>query len=167
MPKIQIVDEHDNVIGAEDKKAAHAKGLAHRIVRIFLFNPAGQLYMQKRAPNLKDAPDLWDQSVGGHVDEGEDYMTAAIRETEEEIGLTGLELQPVAKFYSEYSKMGRRPRFNMVYRAVSSEEPRPNPEEASGGRWISLSELERMMRKNPEQFTAGFIKSYEVYKEQI
>ncbi len=46
MVNIIFVDENDNVIGEGTKQEAWKKGIAHRIVRIFLFNSKGELLIQ-------------------------------------------------------------------------------------------------------------------------
>ena len=51
MSKIVIVDENDEVIGSEDKEIAFQKGLIRRIVRIFVFNSKGELFLQRRSSN--------------------------------------------------------------------------------------------------------------------
>lgn len=42
---------------------------------------------QRRVPNKKVYPDMWDISCGGCVDSGETSVEGAIRETREELGL--------------------------------------------------------------------------------
>jgi isopentenyldiphosphate isomerase len=44
------------------------------------------------------APGKWDTSVGGHVPNGEDLITAAIREMEEELGITPINLKPLYSY---------------------------------------------------------------------
>lgn len=82
-----VVDEDDVWKKTATRKEVHAKGLIHRAIHIFVFNKNGDLFLQKRSM-LKDMnPGVWDSSVSGHLDAGEDYLTAALREIEEEIGI--------------------------------------------------------------------------------
>lgn len=165
--KVVIVDKDDNVIGAMSRDKAVQLGKIVRIVRIFLFNSDGELFLQKRGANV-DFPNLWDQSVGGHVDEGEDYLTAAEREMKEEIGLKGVKLDEIAKYYteSEYTH-GQFKRFNMLYSATSDTPLTLEPDEVAGGEWVSLPGLDKMLADGPENFTRGFIRAYEVYRSSL
>jgi isopentenyldiphosphate isomerase len=78
-----IVDQQDNVVGTTDKKTAHTEGHLHRVSAVFVFNQAGELYVQQHPRDGK-----WDHSVGGHVSKGETYAEAAAREADEELGIT-------------------------------------------------------------------------------
>ena len=163
--KVVIVDKNDKVIGAMNRSDAVRNGKIVRIVRIFLFNSKGDLFLQKRGPNV-DFPNLLDQSVGGHVDEGEDYLSAAKREMEEEIGLTSVKLKKIARYYTanEYT-FGRFKRFNMLFSAVSDKALVLNPDEVTDGIWVSMTKLNNMITETPEKFTQGFIKAYRIYLE--
>lgn len=46
-----------------------------------------EILLQKRAADKRTWPDFWDISAAGHIDLGEDPLTAAVREIKEEIGL--------------------------------------------------------------------------------
>ncbi len=157
MTNITFVDDDDNVIGSGAKQDAWEKGIYHRIVRIFLFNPKGELLIQKRSGSLTSLPGRWDQSAGGHVDEGETYQEAARREMEEEIGVTNIALRKVLKTKTneidEPDKMKRR--FNMLYTAYFAGDVKLN-EEVSETRWISPSELLSWMSEKPDDFPEGF-----------
>lgn len=84
-----VVDEDDVPKGTASRKEVHAKGLIHRAVHVFVFNKKGDLLLQKRSM-LKDMnPGVWDSSVSGHLDAGEDYVHAALREVAEEVGIEG------------------------------------------------------------------------------
>jgi len=83
MELFDIVDSQDTVIGTTDRKTAHTVGHLHRVAAVFVFNEAGELYVQR---HLRDGK--WDHSVGGHVSKGETYAEAAVREAEEELGIT-------------------------------------------------------------------------------
>ena len=88
MVNIIYVDKDDNVIGAGPQSEAYAKGIIHRVCRIFLFNSKGELLIHKRAGHLKTNPGLWSDSAAGHVDEGESYLESAKRELAEEVGVS-------------------------------------------------------------------------------
>lgn len=162
MTKIIFVDENDNVIGSGSKKEAWQKGILHRIARIFLFNSKGELLIQKRADNLSSLPGRWDQSAAGHVDEGEDYATAAKRELEEEVGVRDVELTEKGKFFTdETDETGKiKKRFSMLYTGKYDGEIKPNTGEVSEIRWILPNDLNTLMDKSPNDFTAGFIRNF-------
>ena len=85
-----IVDEADRVVGQAPRRACHGNPrLIHRAVHVLVFNRAGELLLQKRSADKDIQPGRWDTSVGGHLDPGEDYLTAARREMAEELGLEG------------------------------------------------------------------------------
>ena len=85
------------------KSQAHKKGLFHPTVHVWLYTSNGQILLQRRGRKKKSFPLLWDVSVAGHVEAGEDIIRSAIRETEEEIGLTlqANDLEKVGVFKSE------------------------------------------------------------------
>lgn len=90
----EIVDSDDQVIGLRPRNECHGNpDLVHRVSHVLVFNSSGDLLLQKRS-ELKDVqPGKWDTSVGGHVDPGENYLQAAYREMNEELGIHGLSLK--------------------------------------------------------------------------
>ena len=83
-----IVDKDDNVIGSEIRSIVHKKKLFHRSIHVLIFNLEEKIYLQKRGLMKDESPGLWACSVSGHVDYGETYDEACIREIEEEVGIT-------------------------------------------------------------------------------
>ena len=89
MEYLDIYDSEGKSLGiVKSKKEAHDQGLWHRAVHIWIINPKGEVLIQKRSPLKDNNPDKWDISSAGHVSAGESDITSAIRETEEELGLT-------------------------------------------------------------------------------
>ena len=89
-----IVDDNDNVIGSALRSECHGDpSLVHRTAHVLVFNPAGQLLLQKRSIHKDIQPGKWDTSVGGHLDPGESYRDAAIREMAEELGIINVPIQ--------------------------------------------------------------------------
>lgn len=85
-----VVDENDIPTGTATRSEVHAKGLIHRAVHVFVLNRNGDLYLQKRSLIKDMNPGVWDSSVSGHLDAGEGYADAAVREMGEELGITDL-----------------------------------------------------------------------------
>jgi len=75
------VDEDDNELGVIPREKAHREGLLHRIAVIYLTRKNGQILIQERMSGRLD------HSSAGHVDEGEDYLQAAKRGLQEELGI--------------------------------------------------------------------------------
>jgi len=153
---ITYVDKDDEVIGGGSIQDAYDKGIIHRVSRVFIYNSKGELLLQRRAAHLKSNPGKWGESAAGHVDEGEAYLRTAQRETEEELGITGLILKEIKKIYTEEDGPFKRKRFGMLFTATYDGAIDPNPEEVSEVRWISASDLRAEIKEHPEQFTEGF-----------
>ncbi len=97
----EIVDETGRVIGTAPRSRCHGDpSLAHRSVHVFVFNAAGDLYLQKRSRRKDVQPGKWDTSVGGHLCPGEIYLSAAIRELEEELGVKVASPQGLKRLHS-------------------------------------------------------------------
>lgn len=82
-----IVGKYDEIIDYMSKEEAYKRKKTLRSVQIFVYNPKGELYLQKRAKNKKRFPGYLCASAAGHVEPGETYKKAALRELKEELGL--------------------------------------------------------------------------------
>lgn len=87
---LDIVDENDRVIGQSPRGEAYARGLRHRCVFIEARDADGRIFVHRRTPTKLVFPSRYDMFVGGVVGAGESYDDAALREAEEELGVTGL-----------------------------------------------------------------------------
>lgn len=167
-PNIQFVDINDEPIGGGTKDEAYEKGIRRRIIRIFLRNSRGEILLQKRAANVPFGAGKWDDSVAGHVDEGETYLEAAARETQEEIGVVGLELTEVGYYYKEDSVESKGWKgFQRVYIADYDGDVVPNPVEISEIRWIQPDELDVWIARKPEEFTKGCVRTFNMIRKLL
>jgi uncharacterized protein YhfF/isopentenyldiphosphate isomerase len=103
---LDIVDEHDRVIGQARRGEATARGLRHRCVFILVRDSEGRTFVHRRTPVKLVFPSLYDMFVGGVVGAGETYDDAALREAEEELGVSGLP-QPAPLFSFLYEGSGK------------------------------------------------------------
>lgn len=156
-----VVDAEDTVLGAEERSVVHREKLMHRAVHIFVFNAAGQLYLQRRSLTKDSAPDKWVSSCSGHVDSGEDYDTAALRELAEEIGLS--EPQGLERVFKETPCQQTGYEFVWVYRCNAEGPFTLDPVEVSDGKWIDLNALKTWIEERPRDFAWSFTYLWEKY----
>jgi isopentenyldiphosphate isomerase len=160
--KITIVDENDTVLGYENYFVAVEKGLIRRASVVFIFDTEGNMLVQKRSAHISK-PLLFDKSVGGHVDEGETYHNAAIREMSEELGLVGVPLEEIVTSFRSDSF------FDAVYKAVI---PRDtvftiDPHEVDSVKWMSAQELDVSMQLQPELYTNHFVSTWQQLHDKL
>ncbi|MBC8010779.1 MAG: NUDIX domain-containing protein [Burkholderiales bacterium] len=151
-----VVDEHDNVIGQARRADVHAQKLRHRAVHVLCFDRDGRVFLQRRSMLKDSAPGRWCASCSGHVDAGEDYATAAVRELGEEIGasVSGLEaLQPWLRIEPR-RETGME--FVWVYRVAHEGPFTLHPAEIMDGAWYGREELETALRDRPREFAGAF-----------
>lgn len=149
-----VVDPQDAVIGTAPRARVHAEGLRHRAIHVLIFNRAGQVFLQKRSMKKDLAKGLWDSSCSGHVDSGEAYDHAAVRELGEELGLF-LRETPTRWFRAEACpETGNE--FVWVYRLQHEGPFVLNPEEIDEGRWIAPEKLDAELAASRRLFSPAF-----------
>lgn len=149
-----IVDEHDQVIGQAERGIVHAAGLRHRAAHVLVFNSAGELLVQRRALGKDSAPGCWDTSAAGHLDAGEDYAAAALRELSEELGVAPL--APPRRLFRLSAQPATGQEFINVFRCSIDAEPVPAENEIMALRWCGREALLAWIRTAPEAFTTSF-----------
>lgn len=101
----------------------------------------GKVYIlaQKRAKTVHNGG-FYDASAGGHVDLGEDVLTAALRETKEELGVT---LSPdELEFLCAYRVADKIVYFYLSDRTDKDDTFTLDPEEVEAVEWVALDDLE-------------------------
>lgn len=156
-----IVDSEDRVIGKATRREIHDRGLLHRSVHTLVFNSRGELFLQKRALTKDQNPGLWDTSSAGHVNAGEDYTTSAHRELMEELGIAA-NLEYLFKFQACEETFWEHVK---VFSCVSDATIVIDPVEISEGRFYSLAEIRKILKKDAGRFTSTFIKLFKKYLE--
>ncbi len=158
-----VVDAQDEVVKQATRGEVHREGWRHRAVHIFVLNKKGDLYLQQRSA-LKDRhPGQWDSSAAGHLDAGEDYGQAAVRELYEELmvkpkakeGEAGL--QELARIEA-CEETGWE--FVRLYSCEVSGKIRTHGREIACGAYFPIDLVRLWIKKQPEDFAPGFIECF-------
>ncbi len=149
-----VVNGRDEVVGRALRAEVHARGLWHRAVHVLVFDAAGRVFLQKRSMRKDMSPGLWDSSCSGHLDAGEDYDAAAVRELGEELGLRGGELPARWLRLEACEETGWE--FCWVYRLRHGGPFALDADEIEGGEWLAAEELDRRIAARPEEYCPAF-----------
>lgn len=142
---LEIVNEKGEVIGLAPRSEIHGNpSLIHRVVHVLVFNPEGELLLQKRSLNKDVAPGRWDTSVGGHVGIGEELSLSAMREMEEELGITNREIEYL---YSYIHSNPYETELVSTYRCIYQGRILFNRDEIDEVRFWSLEEIREVTGK--------------------
>ncbi|WP_039932119.1 NUDIX hydrolase [Streptomyces viridochromogenes] len=142
---LDIVDENDQVIGQSPRGEAYAGGLRHRCVFIQARDAEGRIFVHRRTPTKLVFPSLYDMFVGGVVGAGESYDTAALREAEEELGVSGLPA-PRYLFKFLYDNGAGQSWWSAVYEVTCARPVRPQVEEVAWHDFLPEDEVRRRLR---------------------
>lgn len=152
-----VVTEEGEVVGKATRGECHSGSfLLHPVVHLHVFNSEGKLFLQKRVATKDIQPDKWDTSVGGHIDFGEDVLTALKRESREELGIR--DYTPVFMFRYKYVSDREAELVNSFY-TVYKGEIIPDPMEISEGGFWSFREIKEQLGKGV--FTPNFEGEFE------
>ncbi len=143
---ITIVDESNRVVGAAPRYKMRAEVLPHRATYILVFDASGRLFLQKRTATKDIYPGHYDVAAGGVVLEGETYEAAAERELAEELGISGVELNPHFDYYhtDERSRVWGR-----VYSCRYSGIIVLQPEEIESGEFCDIRQVLNLSIREP------------------
>lgn len=150
-----VVDSSDRVVGTARRGEVHARGLLHRAVHIMVVRGNGDVFLQKRSMGKDSYPGRWDSSASGHLDSGEGYEAAALRELQEELGI---HVESISQIGSLQASKVTGNEFVKIYKATSEGPFTLHPEEIDDGKWVSIKSLHHWIGSTPEDFAPCFIK---------
>lgn len=85
---IDVLDENGIKTGEIlSRKEVHKKGLWHRAIVVAIINENNEILLQQRSYNKDHNAGMWDISVAGHISTGQDALSAASREINEEVSV--------------------------------------------------------------------------------
>jgi isopentenyldiphosphate isomerase len=122
---------------------------------VLIFTPGGKMLVQQRSKTKSQSPLLLDCSVSEHLVSGETYYDAAVRGLKEEIGLTGVAIEPIIKFRMNYGVNDNE--ISMIFKGVAGPDlVRFDPDEIEKVDYFDVQELERLMTDQPAVFSYWF-----------
>lgn len=155
-----VVNEQDEPVSRALRSVVHARGWRHRAVHVLVFDQHGRVFLQKRSMQKDTSPGLWDSSCSGHLDAGEDYDAAAVRELQEELGLV-VDTPPTRWFRIEAcAETGWE--FCWIYYLHSGGPFVLHPEEIEGGEWLSPEEVTQRIATKAEDYCSAFRKIWAI-----
>jgi isopentenyl-diphosphate delta-isomerase type 1 len=149
-----VVNAADEVIDRKPRAEVHQLGLLHRAVHVLVFNSRGQVFLQKRSRTKDRQPGLWDTSASGHVDAGEDYDAAAMRELREELGIA--ECTPQKRLFKLHACAETDNEFVWVYQCEYDGPISLNTDEIETGAWFEPAVVTRWVADRPQDFASTF-----------
>ena len=158
--QFDVVDEQNRVTGQASRHEVHTRKLLHRAVHIFVFNRAGELFLQRRSRWKDLHPLTWDSSAAGHLNAGDDYDETAARELTEELGVEA-EVTPIGEVPA---CEGTGWEFVRFYRAAHEGPFHLPPAEIESGDWFTIDQLTRWIAARPEDFATGFLECWQRWR---
>ena len=149
----EIIDVLDEKTGEKTgetiaKSEAHKKGIWHGSIHVLIINnDKTKTLLQKRCAEKKLYPNTWDIAVGGHISAGEDDLTSAKRELEEELGLNPeiLKIEKVDRITEMLNNNGvisnEYVSIFIAYSDVDIKDIKLQKEEVSEAKWCTKKEL--------------------------
>lgn len=153
-----LVNENDEEVGHLDKSSCHdGDGVLHRAFSLFVFNPRGELLLQRRSRTKRLWPLFWSNSCCSHPRRGETMEEAVHRRLQQELGLDAkLEYLYKFQYSAQYEDAGSERELCSVYAGRTDAEPQVNRNEIESWRFVSLDKLEAELAAFPERFTPWF-----------
>lgn len=156
LAQIMIPAWVDGTLTPVEKLAAHQRGLRHLAVSVFVMR-RGHVLIQQRALCKYHTPGLWANTCCTHPEWDEDPLTCAVRRVNEELGITGLNLEHrgEVEYRAEVGNGMIEHEVVQVYVAEAADDMplAPNPDEVMATEWMTLDALNKAVAETPERFT--------------
>ena len=162
MELLDIVDEQGIPTGETiERTLAHEQGILHRTSHVWIMREKKgriQVLLQKRSEEKDSYPGCYDISSAGHIPAGVDFLPSAIRELEEELGLSVP--QEVLVYCGQrrfqfqqifHGKLFHDNQVSNIYLLWLDKEPEEfllQKEEVSAVRWFDFQDCIQQVEKN-------------------
>ena len=170
---IAILNEDGSPTGKTCLKSEiHTQGYYHNTAHVWFYNSNAEILLARRAASKSIYPLLWDISVAGHVAAGETIEDAAIRETQEEIGI---EISPndlykigIYDCFQSYVNGIKDNEFHHTYIAqidYTTEELQLDKAEVAAVKLVSIPEFKQLLKNSVHN--GHFIASNSAYYLEV
>lgn len=151
--RIVIVDDQDEVIGYKERGMIVQEDI-YRVSALWVTDSNGDILLAQRHHTKKHHPSMWGPAVAGTVDEGDTYDESIVKETEEEIGLKGIQLKKSQKI----RVTGEHNHFTQWY-TLTCDKPAEDfviqEDEVEQVKWFTREELASELQVHPENYLRG------------
>lgn len=163
MELVDIFDRDGNILETGRPRGTSPKaGEYLRAVGMWIVNSSGQVFITKRSPEKRYAPNKW-ENPAGHVMSGEDSLAAVLREVKEETGIAVLPQQVTFLGAScAWPYLGRDYGVKMDFDIAAV---KLQPGETCDARWAEPSVFVQMMRGG--EFAGSVTEHMRDYKENF
>jgi isopentenyl-diphosphate Delta-isomerase len=146
----------DGALRPVEKLAVHRQGLRHQAISVFVMR-GREVLLQRRAMNKYHTPGLWANTVCTHPHWGESHAACALRRLDEELGISGIPLQPAGCVEYRADVGGGLVEHELVQVFTAQASPglvvAPNPDEVMEIAWMDREALADDCRRRPARYT--------------
>lgn len=163
---VDIVDSQNRPIGQSARRELFTSKQNFRTVHVFIMNEGRtHLLLQSLASHHSRNPHKLGSSAAGYLRSGETYRQAARRKIQEELGIyfRKIKLDEVAEFAMQDSGVTK---FVGLFSGYFSKKPELRDSEAESISYYAFTDIDRMMRSEPEIFTETFVYAYKEFRER-
>jgi isopentenyl-diphosphate Delta-isomerase len=155
MEFLSVVNDRDEVVGCAPRETIIRNGLGFRTVGILIENELGEFLIHRRSKTKITAPGKWTISVYGAVQSGEDYLTAALRELKEEMGVAVPANALQELVHSNFAQDGSY-EFARIYYLPYTKIVCPDPAEIDEVIWVKREEIPQFLLTRDYEVTDRF-----------
>ena len=157
MEELEIVHPETGVsLGSSLPRAeAIATGAWCRSTNVFVLNSKGEVLCHQRSLEKERMPGVWSTHLGGHVGKGETYETNALKEVEEEAGLSVKEEHIFSWRTTRIDSARLWVREFVTISDRAAHEFVPQPGEVQCFEWLSVDEILARAKAEPHMWCAG------------
>lgn len=164
---MEVLDLYDNKKNKLEKTLIRENGEPENgefklSIHLWIMNDKGEFLIQKRSANRKANPNKW-AFTGGAVDSGEESYQGAIREAQEEMGisLAPEEVEFLLGFKREHDFVD----VFLAKKNVNIQDVKMQEEEVSESKWVTSSELDQII--NNREFVPAINLYYDLFKKLL
>jgi len=162
--RLTRVDAEDRVIGPARRDEIHLNKWLHRAIHVIVENPEGTVFLQRRSRFKDTAPRKWGSSASGHVNFNESYAVTAVREVEEELGISPENQGPLLPIGQLGPGEETGWEFVHIYQMRHPGPFQLPPEEVEEGDWFPVETIDRWLKAKPEAFAHSFAPVWKVWQ---
>nr|WP_233275909.1 NUDIX domain-containing protein [Isoptericola variabilis] len=147
MPElVALYDDAGRPCGVADRARVRAENLRHAATAVVVRRSTGEAYVHRRTQTKDVYPGLYDFCAGGVLQAGEEPRASAEREVAEELGVGGVQLEPLGE--DDYAD--EHTRYHAYLYTCTYDGPVTwQPEEVAWGAWVTPERLAEMLRTLP------------------